>query len=199
MPIGSPVVTWAIYGPRATRNPTTTRYAPARFMYTPAFIETYTAIGKWYEEQVKSEWAKKHGRSGETEESVSGELTISPGPGEATVYGVRIAGNVGFVLNPLPPHVIVSKVGLAGPTNYPGQGREVNFYDPFGPVKEINWFQGGGTFAPGQSYSPDPTWYESLEPILRTEGLETLSKIGNRVANLWGEEGVVTTKWAGFP
>lgn len=195
MPLGVPVVTWKLSGP-STRDFNTGRYAPASFIKSAEFIEEFEYIGRKYEAELKKVWASKHGRTGETEDSISGELTVGDARTIPTTYAIRIAGQVGFVINPLPPHVILPKApeALYNPFMDAGQGRTTNFYSEFGPVKGVEWVQG----ASSESYGPDPEWYKDAEPQLRADATYTLATMGNILSVLWGEDNTLTTWKTGF-
>lgn len=196
MPLGVPVVSFGLYGP--ARELGTGRFIKGNILAQAGADVEVQGVGRDYENLLGKLFAAKHGRTGETEQSISGELVNES---DVAGWNVSIAGNIGFVINPLPPHVIelsmqgTGALSLGNPMTGPFHNRRTNFYSPFGPRVSVEWFQ--GSIMGGQSYGPDPQWYQEAQPILDAEGLVALNKVGAWVANIWGADGAVTTRWAG--
>jgi hypothetical protein len=149
------------------------------------------AIGQSWELDVKAAFAEKHGRSGDTERSISGEAEIEP---PFMAYRIHIGGNIGFVLNPLPDHDIAARIkpalGAEDPDT-PAQGRSANFHPPFGPRKNVFWYQGGS-----DSHSPDPDFYKGTNASLLYKTEVAAHKLANDIQILWGEAGAEEEEWS---
>lgn len=156
-------------------------------MLLPEYEAEVDALGMYYLDSVRRQFAKSHGRSGETAASMESSFTpFTFDTGVAAMeYKVSIAGNVGFVLNPLPFHLIPGSAFLNPQDQH--EGRTENFYSPFDYLTKagaVPWYQGGG-----ESYSPDHTWYQSQLPQLAEMGQATLSRVAAHVAVLWNQAG----------
>lgn len=148
------------------------------------------AIGQRWELEVKEEFARSHGRTGETESSISGEAELAP---PFMAFRIHIGGNIGFVINPLPDHDIAARNALAlGSENpdYPEQGRWGRYHRPFGPKNNVFWYQGGE-----DSYGPDPDFYKGREADLLYETEVAAHKLANDIQILWSEAGAGEEEW----
>lgn len=190
MPGNGVVVTFGVFGNKDLR---TGQFYKGLLADNAQRVYFFDEVANHYRDKIREIWASKHGRTGETEQSIDKETTFAASTLEQDVGTITIAGNVGFVLEPLPPHVIVgSKYSpLAGPANMPGVGRTTNMFGLFGPREGVSWFQGGD-----DSYSPDPQWYEDAQPYLDAEGIAFLGRFGTFAVNEWAS-GVTVDKFGG--
>jgi hypothetical protein len=178
------LVEWRLYG--ATRGPRglfqslLDSFSGLDSRLGLAFQASLAAIGERYSDDVKRRFNEKHGRTGETADTIHGEFRGITADNAAD-YAVIVGGHIGAVINPLPAHFIASPVaGLNNDMSGPWNGRNTNFYSPFGPSKVVYWYQGGP-----ESYSPDRSWYEDAQGDLELEGQLALNKLAPVVQQEW--------------
>lgn len=157
-------------------------------MLRPAFMEALSSVGDNYMAEVKAQFAAKHGRTGQTEQSIHEEFTPAfNGDVNAFQYQVVMGGGVGFVINPIGTHTIESTIPLADAMTGPFEGRTQDFYMEFPaetllPLYSVEWYQGGA-----DSYSPDTSWYDKDENADLAEwAFSEMAKLASRVNVLWG-------------
>lgn len=142
------------------------------------YQEKLALLGDMYKEDIADRFNRTHGRTGETAKSMTKHFYALDV--EEARYDINIAGNVGFVLNPLPPHFITGSPGLQNPMASLHAKRSTNFYSPFGPIEEVYWYQGGA-----ESYSPDQSWYTDAADALQGIGAVELRKLAVVVNEVW--------------
>lgn len=135
-------------------------------------------LGDMYIADVSERFEAAHGRTGQTAKSFTHHYYALDV--EEARYDINIAGNVGFVLSPLPPHFIVGSPGLQNPMASLSPKRTKNFYSPFGPIEQVYWYQGGA-----ESYSPDQSWYTDAADALQGIGAIELRKLAVVVTEIW--------------
>lgn len=192
MPGNGVVVTFGVFGNKDLR---TGRFYKGLLADNAQRVYFFDELANVYRDKIRETWASKHGRTGETEQSIDKETTFAASRIEKDVGTITIAGNVGFVLHDLPTHVIPGSKyhPLAGPPNTPGVGRTTNMFGLFGPKVEVTWFQGKQG---GDSFSPDPQWYEDAQPYLDAEGIVFMGNFGTFAANQWAS-GVTLDRFGG--
>lgn len=150
-------------------------------LFIPEYEALVDDIGMQYFNEVKQAFAAKHGRTGDTAAGIESHFdpfTTAKGA-SAMKYSITIAGGVGFVINPLPSHM-VPWVPAGAPTSG-WNGREENFYTPaLGVSHEVLWSQGGD-----ESYSPDESWYRDEIPQLEEAGRKALLSVAQQVQMMW--------------
>ena len=158
-------------------------------MMLPEYRAMLSEIGDVYMQEVKTQFAAKHGRSGVTEASIHEEFeTAVEGNPDAFRYRVAIGGNVSYVIYPIGTHEIEAGLGklLDNPMTGPFEGRMQNYYADF-PVDDavkltaVEWQQGGA-----ESHSPDRSWYEDAGPKLAADALSGFKLLAARAQMIWG-------------
>ena len=138
--------------------------------WSAEYLSILADISETYKEDVMRRWEESHDRTGTTLETFAVEtVVISP---FETRPKITVGGNVGFVINPLPPHDIgVQGQTLWGPVHYTDR------YSEFGPlVGPVRWYQGGE-----ESHSPDLTWFQDAADALAGLGAAALFRVANKV------------------
>lgn len=97
---------------------------------------------------------------------------------------VRFGSHVGFVISPLPAHRIEVRSATALFNPQTTQTRPANRNSPFGPVRAVQWYQGGA-----ESFSPDTSWYTRHIPLLEVQGAIALERFGAALQAMLAEQG----------
>lgn len=181
------LVEWALFG--APRLGPSGQFAAirdlegmdSRTVVGGAFQGMVAEIADWYKGEIGRRFAETHGRTGETEASIHGE--VREVTGDMYQYAISVGGHIGAVITPLPPHWIdMNGIRLAGPN--PDASRMVNLYSDFGPRDDVYWYQGGA-----ESYSPDRSWYEDAQAALELQGQTKLNMLGGLIQQQWALAG----------
>lgn len=168
------------------------RFAPYEMRLSAEYATAVGLLGAAYQEAVKDQFQRTHGRSGKTAASVASMWSPNVPAitaGAPAVYTVKMGGHIGAVINPLPTHTIEvsNKQILSNFKSNPGYwpGREINYYSLFGPTHKVTWFQGGE-----ESYSPDRTWYTEgpVRDLLVAGSIESLHNLAGKSQTLWYDE-----------
>lgn len=158
-------------------------------MLLPEYRAVLSNIGNVYLEEVKAQFAAKHGRSGVTEASFHEVFEpAADGNPDAFRYRVAIGGNVSYVIYPIPGHEITAGLNkiLENPMTGPFEGRTQNMFFEFPidsayKITDISWFQGGA-----DSHSPDRSWYEDEQETLAMQAMAEFKLFAARVQMIWG-------------
>ena len=138
--------------------------------WSAEYISIVTGIALDYKQNVMDRWQESHDRTGATLETF--KMAVEAITNFELDIGITVAGNVGFVIHPLPPHEIgAAGQILTGPSPY----REA--YSDFGPIHgPVAWYQGGP-----ESQSPDLTWFQDAAEALAGLGASALQKVAVKV------------------
>lgn len=200
------IVSFALYGPPMFKGaapgfPNLHPFRKLEERLSAQYAADVFEVGEWYKAQVMASFSLKHGRTGETAKSIRGDWFPGTTPDEVSVYAVKLGGAISYVINPIQEHEIGPSAGggykLAVAHTFTGErmyGRATNFYQDFGPVSRVQWYQGKPG---GESHSPDRSWYEDLKPVLEVTGEKKLRGLAATVQTLWDLESVPMTKLAG--
>jgi hypothetical protein len=168
--------------------------------------ELLSATSNSFRQRVAQNFAERHGRTGTTAQSITEKgRWVNRSPGSATVtgadyrfvYTIEIAGNVGYVINPIASHLLPgggnSAIAARGTPmgNFmdgPFEGRTTNFYSPFGPRYAVYWYQGGS-----ESFSPDKSWYMDDQTLI-TDMATGMASLAARAALIWGDSATSFTE-----
>lgn len=134
-----------------------------------------------YQGRIADKFTERHGRTGDTVGSERGTMERDPvQTAGAFTYHIEWRGGVGFVINPLPPHMLgMPPDKPAGPW----EGRTTNFYSPTDRVSgDVEWYQGGE-----ESFSPDTSWFDEDKQLIE-DARAALARVGARAQLMWGAQ-----------
>lgn len=181
---GSPNLAGMMKGAKGRFLPRIDPFGRDNLFDTLDMDESIVSIGAHYQGRIETKFAERHGRTGETVNSVYDTLEGGAKGGYAgdVTYRIEWHGGVGFVINPLPSHTLRFIPG--GAPAGPFEGRTTNFYSPaVGARREFDWYQGGE-----ESYSPDTSWFDEDSELI-ADARAALARMGARAQLVWGAQG----------
>lgn len=148
----------------------------------PLFAPALDKLAEGYKGVTAQSFDSEHG--GLTGETATTAETIPAVPNPAIIQSkVRYGAHVGFVISPLPAHTITAR-NAAALFNPQVNQRPANTFSPFGPVRAVQWYQGGA-----ESFSPDRSWYTRHIPLLEVQGAIALERFGAVLQGVLAEQG----------